>query len=191
MDLFDKSKVTKIYGVEPNRDHHNLLRQRIIKAGLSDVYQIVPVSVEDLNGKGLYGGEQKLGGWIQKGEVDSVVTVQTLCSVQQPKKLIKGLYSYLKPGGMWIVFEHVAMKRGGLLKYYQGKVLLAPHSKLMLTGAALIDIVWPHFMGGCSLTRDTEKSLRDGGHWSSVELEQPSDEPSYKILPNVRGWLIK
>jgi len=33
VSLFDKKKVDKIYGVEPNRDHHEGLRRRIKEAG--------------------------------------------------------------------------------------------------------------------------------------------------------------
>ena len=65
LQLFPKENVTRIYGVEPNRDHHELLRRRIKEAGLSDVYVIVPVGVEDL-------GEE----WVRAGEVDTVVTIQ-------------------------------------------------------------------------------------------------------------------
>lgn len=105
--------------MEPNRDHHELLRKRIIEAGLSDVYVIVPVGIEDLDGKGLYGGEQRQGGWVPKGEVDSIVTVLCLCSIPNPRATIKGLYSYLKEGGTWIVYEHI-ITRHRFVKYYQG-----------------------------------------------------------------------
>ena len=63
-NLYDKSKVTKIYGVEPNRDHHEGLRRNVEEAGLSDIYVIVPVGVQDL-------GEE----WVGRREVDCVVTV--------------------------------------------------------------------------------------------------------------------
>jgi len=62
--LYDKSKVSKIYGVEPNRDHHNGLRKKIKEAGLSDIYEIVSAGVEEL-------GEE----WVARKEVDCVVTV--------------------------------------------------------------------------------------------------------------------
>ena len=62
--LYDKEKVTRIYGVEPNADHHVKLRQRIIEAGLGDVYVICGVGVENLGEK-----------WVKKGDVDCVVTV--------------------------------------------------------------------------------------------------------------------
>jgi hypothetical protein len=65
LHLFPKGKVSRIYGVEPNKDHHELLRKRVKAAGLTDVYVIVPVGVEHL-------GEN----WVGLGEVDTVVTIQ-------------------------------------------------------------------------------------------------------------------
>lgn len=98
-----------------------MLRQRIKTAELDQIYVIVPAGAEDLDGKGLYGGEKKSGGWVSRGEVDTVVTVQCLCSVPAPEEMIRGLYGYLKDGGEWIVYEHVIVKRRGLLKLYQGE----------------------------------------------------------------------
>lgn len=57
------------------------------------------------------------------------------------------------------------------------------------TGA--IDFVWPYFLGGCSITRDSEKWLREAGDWSVVSLKQPQEEPSYMVLPHVTGVLQK
>ena len=69
MHMYDLTKVTKVYGVEPNKDHHEGLRKKIKEAGLSDIYEIVPVGVEEL-------GER----WVKRGSVDCVVTVSVLCS---------------------------------------------------------------------------------------------------------------
>ncbi len=113
LKLFDKTKVTKIYGVEPNRDHHAALRKRVHEAGLEGIYEIVPVGVEDLGSK-----------WVEQGEADAVVTIQCLCSVPEPRKMIGELYGYLKKGGIWVVYEHVvAFKHQGvLMKKYQGEL---------------------------------------------------------------------
>lgn len=56
---------------------------------------------------------------------------------------------------------------------------------------AAIDILWPHFLGGCSITRDTEKWLKESGTWTDVDLYQPHDEPSYHVLPHTMGVLTK
>ena len=116
--------MSKIYGVEPNRDHHESLRKKVKEAGLSDVYVIVPVGVEDLGEK-----------WVGREEADCVVTVscllfdvgevmltrqiQCLCSVPSPQAMILSLYSYIKPGGQWIVYEHVVTHSGGWVEKYQ------------------------------------------------------------------------
>jgi SAM-dependent methyltransferase len=111
LKVFDKSKVSRILGVEPNRDHHAALTRRIHEAGLDGIYEIVPVGVEDL-------GER----WVKRGEVDTVCTILCLCSVDEPKKMIDELYGYIKEGGEWIVFEHVKTfeHQGWGPKWYQG-----------------------------------------------------------------------
>ncbi len=65
--LFDPKKVTRVLGIEPNRDHHAQLRERVKEAGLEGIYEIVPVGVEDLGDR-----------WVGRGEVDTIVTVQSV-----------------------------------------------------------------------------------------------------------------
>jgi hypothetical protein len=54
-----------------------------------------------------------------------------------------------------------------------------------------IDFIWPHFLGGCSITRDTEKFMRGAGQWKDVDLKKPEDEPKWAVLPHVMGVLTK
>lgn len=117
--MFDKSKVTKIYGVEPNKDHHEKLRERVREAGLEGVYVIVPVGVEELREWKGEGGEKGIG----KESVDCVVTLQCLCSIPRPRDMMRELYGYLKEGGMWIVFEHVHVypHQGRMMEWYTGQ----------------------------------------------------------------------
>ncbi|KAH7350733.1 S-adenosyl-L-methionine-dependent methyltransferase [Rhexocercosporidium sp. MPI-PUGE-AT-0058] len=151
LKCFDKGKVTKVFGVEPNADQHRKLRERIREAGLEGVYEIVPVGVEEL-------GEM----WVGMGEVDTVVTIQCLCSVPEPKRMIGELYGYLNEGG-WF------------LKWWQ----------------ATIDLIWPQFLGGCSITRDSGKWLKEAGSWQKVDLKQPADEPFCHVIPHIMGVLTK
>lgn len=74
LKCFDKAKVRKVYGVEPNPDQHPLLRERISEAGLEGIYEIVPVGVEGLGEK-----------WVRRGEVDAVVTIQ-VCVFSFPRR---------------------------------------------------------------------------------------------------------
>ena len=91
-------KIKKIYGVEPNVLFHDQLRANAKTYGLEGIYEPVASYAQDL---------EKIG--IKKGSVDTIITVHVLCSVgPQADKVIRSLYEYLKPGGQWIVYEHVA-----------------------------------------------------------------------------------
>ena len=96
---YDVSKIDRIYGVEPNVDLHDALRSNVKKHGLSDVYTIVPCVIEDFAKLKEYGLEPET--------VDTVTSMQVLCSVPEPEALAKDLYRLLKPGGQMIVYEHV------------------------------------------------------------------------------------
>ncbi len=63
------------------------------------MYTIVPCGVEDLEKLREYG--------IAPETIDTVISVQVLCSVPKPAALVKDLYRLLKPGGQMFVFEHV------------------------------------------------------------------------------------
>ena len=99
---YDISKIDRIYGVEPNVNLHDALRSNIKKHGCSDVYTIVPCGLEDLDKLREYG--------IKTESIDTVVSVQVLCSVPRPAALVKDLYRLLKPGGEMVVYEHVKSK---------------------------------------------------------------------------------
>lgn len=99
---YDTSKITKIYGVEPNVDLHKSLRENIKTSGLIDVYEIIPCGVEDVV-------ELKKHG-IVLGNIDTILSVQVLCSVPDPNEMLRRLYALLRPGGQLIVYEHVKSK---------------------------------------------------------------------------------
>ena len=96
---YDLSRVSKIYGIEPNVDLHEALRASIKKAKLDDIYVILSQSAEDL--KSL----ERCG--VAPNGVDTILSVNVLCSVPDPTKTVRGLFQYLKPGGRMIVYEHV------------------------------------------------------------------------------------
>lgn len=110
--------INKIYGVEPNCDVHTELEQRVVAAGLSDKYEIIPRGIEDLAWS---------GGPIAPQSLDCIVSVLCLCSIPEPEKNIRQLFNYLKPNGTWFVYEHVRCeskmlrKSGTFMKWYQGE----------------------------------------------------------------------
>lgn len=105
--------ITKIYGVEPNPGMHRELRANAEKAGLGEIYEVVGCGAQELSTKG----------GMQEGSVDTIITVQCLCSIPTPEKIIKELYPMLKPGGRWLVFEHVRTKyQGSFVAFWQSEL---------------------------------------------------------------------
>lgn len=105
-----QGKIEKIVGVEPNARFHAALRAAAEREGLGGVYEPVGVRAEELESVG-----------VQRGSVDTVVTVHVLCSVGAGAEgVAEALYESLKPGGQWLVYEHVA-SRHGLVRKWQGE----------------------------------------------------------------------
>lgn len=102
LSRYDQSKVSKIYGIEPNADLHEALRLSIKKAELGNVYTIIPHGAEEV--------ERFDAFRIALNSVDTILCTQVLCSVPDPAKIVRHLYPYLKPGGKIIVYEHTQSK---------------------------------------------------------------------------------
>ncbi|KAL8823808.1 MAG: hypothetical protein Q9170_008314 [Blastenia crenularia] len=163
---YDPKKVTKIYGIEPCKGLHAQLRENIKKAGLSDVYTIVPCSIEDVKGLQNYGIDQEA--------FDTVLAVQVLCSVPNPKATVATLYRLLKSGGQMIVYEHVKS-----------------HDWISSTAQAIYMVVWPYMLANCHLDRDTAQTLREAGKWAKVDLQLPKKEEAWQVIPHISGRLVK
>ncbi|KAB5554397.1 hypothetical protein GE09DRAFT_1120795 [Coniochaeta sp. 2T2.1] len=146
---------------------HPQLQESIAKAGLEGTYEIVPVGIESLASSGR----------VEKESVDSIVTLLCLCSIPDPEYNIKELYSYLKPGGRWYVFEHVRClpQQGWAMSAYQ----------------AVVNVFWPRCLGGCQLRRDTERSLRAAGQWTNIDLVFTEGEQWCTVCPHILGTLTK
>ncbi|KAI0454366.1 S-adenosyl-L-methionine-dependent methyltransferase [Xylaria acuta] len=179
-----RTEITRVYGVEPNHAHHPALRRAVEDAGLKDVYEIVPVGIEDLSSsspssssgeEGKTKNEKKWDGNIEPESVDCIVSVLCLCSIPDPERHIRELYALLRPGGRWYVYEHVRCEYSWYIRLYQ----------------RVVNLVWPHFIGGCELCRPTEKSLREAGQWASIDIGHPAEEMWYHILPHILGVLTK
>ncbi|KAL9635453.1 MAG: hypothetical protein Q9164_003449 [Protoblastenia rupestris] len=99
---YNASKITKVYGVEPNIDLHESLRERVKASGLTDVYEIAPCGVEDVVELEKHG--------ITLGSIDTVLSIQVLCSVPDPDEMLRWLYALMKPGAQFILYEHVKSK---------------------------------------------------------------------------------
>ncbi|KAI9823955.1 MAG: hypothetical protein M1819_001107 [Sarea resinae] len=175
LHLYNAANVTKVYGVEPNIGHHATLREKVKKAGLEGTYEVIGAGAEDL---------KTLGLGIGKESVDTIVTLQVLCSVPEPATLIRELYDYLKPGGQWIMCEHVRTHQKGFVARYQANPCLNGLKEAL-------NIVWPRFFNGCSLLRNTDEMLKEVGEWDDVRMGLRMDSSKYSAVPGMVGVLTK
>lgn len=113
------ASIKKIYGVEPGLEAHGQLSKSIREAGLEDLYEILPVGVDALEGVKVKGDHYK-DQQLRKESVDCIVSFLCLCSIPEPEKNVAELYSYLKKGGRWYVFEHVRIQGNRPMQLYQG-----------------------------------------------------------------------
>lgn len=122
--------------------------------------------------------------------------MQCLCSIPTPEIIIKELYPLLKPGGQWLVFEHIKTKhQGDFVGYWQSKL---PHSDFRTihgpmadVGLGGINIIWPHLFNGCNITRPTDEWLLRAGDWDEVKLRPAAGEGKYDTVPHIIGTLTK
>jgi hypothetical protein len=61
--------------------------------------------------------------------------------VPAPERLVRELYGYLKPGGVWIVYEHVKTKETGWIEWYQGMFLVSLFSPSVSLSLSLLSPV--------------------------------------------------
>jgi SAM-dependent methyltransferase len=190
LDRFDKSKIDHVYGVELNPEFIKPLLSEVDAVGLEGKYTVIAGSVEDEALLAEYG--------LKAGTLDSVVCIGTLCSVSNPDQTMRWIYKLLKPGGVFIFWEHrrshdvvtrlvQGMYTLGYTKYLMGKVIG------VLTFSAFWNPLWRYVMGGCDLTRSLGDVIRDAGDWavndSNIDAQNSSAESS--IMPRVEGRLIK
>lgn len=94
---FDMSRISQIYGIEPNPFYKDDINAKLNKHGVNR-YQLIVANVEDsdiLRAEG-----------ITEGSLDTVLCIQVLCAVQDPKAVMKEVWKLLKPGGKFIFWEH-------------------------------------------------------------------------------------
>ena len=183
---YDKSKITKVYGVEPCLHLHDALRKQVKESGLTDIYEILPCGIQDVMGLKRHG--------ITLGSIDTVLSVQVLCSVPDPDEMMRRLYALMKPGGKLIVYEHVK-STDSVSMMVQSELFVSWLSQfratLNLSPLDFYNVVWPFFVGDCHLDRNTLQSIMQAGKWGKNELTVPTAEDAWTPLPRIHGELRK
>jgi ubiquinone/menaquinone biosynthesis C-methylase UbiE len=78
--------------------------------------------------------------------IDVAVVSLVMCSVRDPAQVLAELRRVLRPGGELRFFEHVRATSTGFARFQRAT-----------------DVIWPHLLGGCHTSRDTEAAILDAG----------------------------
>lgn len=183
LPFFTPERVRTYTAIEPAGGLHEVLRLSASSAGLDNKLRTLECGAEAgsllpaLEKSGVSTLSTKAESYAGQC-FDTIVSIRSLCSIPDPAKSIEMHYALLRPGGRYIICEHVINPwpehRGSCL----GKFM-----QLFYTALG-----WPYFVGGCKLTQDTIGMLEKAGKWESVELQRDTD---WAALPWVTGVFVK
>ncbi|KAI9320335.1 hypothetical protein DFJ73DRAFT_769388 [Zopfochytrium polystomum] len=111
---------------------------------------------------------------ITASSIDTIVLVQVLCSIPNPRSHLEYLQSLLKPGGQILLYEHVGSK-----------------DSVARTVQRIWNPVWTRCAGGCEIVRDSAEWLEELGGWEKVEVQYPVAENSASLYPHVVARFVK
>ncbi|GJN69506.1 hypothetical protein PLICBS_003555 [Purpureocillium lilacinum] len=161
---FDKAKVTRVVGVESNAHFAPDILLQVKEQWLEDVYELLTCSVDDSNALERHG--------IVAGSLDTVLSIQVLCSVPHPEATLKELYRLLKPGGKLIFWEHHRSS-----------------DWVTVVMQYLWNPIWSQFIG-CHMTRDIPAAIATAGEWENLDSID-GDKRTWALMPRAWGVLIK
>ncbi|MGP1678402.1 MAG: class I SAM-dependent methyltransferase [Burkholderiales bacterium] len=115
---YDRSKVTKIVGLDPALHLHRLALKRIARTGLE--VELVGLSAENIT--------------FGDASFDSVLVTYTLCTIPDPLAALKQMRRVLMPGGRLIFCEHGRAPDAGVSRWQDR---LTPYWKKVAGGCHL------------------------------------------------------
>lgn len=128
--FYDPARVTAFAGIDPSAKLLDYARDTAAKRGLQadireGVGEAIPFADESF---------------------DTVVCTYTLCSVEDPNRVLRELQRVLRRGGQMLFLEHGLSPDAGVAKWQRR-----------------IEPVWRPLMGGCHLTREATQPVRAAG----------------------------
>jgi len=171
----DHSKVTKYVALEPNIGMHEKLRMLASQAGYSEsdgTLVILSCGAQDTSA---------ILSSLHDTQVDTVISVLTLCSVPDPRDTITNLIlDVLKPGGKLLFYEHVLSPLKDVAWWQH---FWAP--------------LWAFWLDGCRLDRPTHVYIEEvGGRsgenvWKERHVWGKEGEPDECLFWHRAGQYIK
>jgi ubiquinone/menaquinone biosynthesis C-methylase UbiE len=131
LPFYDATRVAKVTGIDPSAP---LLARAAVRAADAKV----PVELVCGSAEQLPFGERAF---------DSVVVTYTLCSVEDPARVLAEVRRVLRPGGELVFVEHGLARDPGTQKWQHR-----------------VTPIWRRLGGGCRLDRDMAALLRDAGY---------------------------
>jgi len=161
---YDQSSVDFIYAVEPNPQYADAVAAKLKKLDLQDKYRFLACGVED--------SDILIREGITEGSLDTVLSIQVLCSVGDVKSVMRQVWKLLKPGGSFVFWEHVSSK-----------------DTVMVMAQACLNPAWSAFVG-CNMNRDIKADILAAGEWENPgDIEVAGDWDT--CLPRISGVLKK
>lgn len=121
LPFYRSERVTELIALDPAQQMHGRARKRADAAGLK--VRLLGLSAERIP--------------LDDGEIDTVVTTFTLCSIPDPAPAVAEMRRVLKPGGELIFCEHRLAPTDGVQRWQRR-----------------LNPVWGKIGGGCQLDRD-------------------------------------
>ena len=90
LPFYDRSKVRKVWGLEPSAEMRKLARRNAQVADL-------PLEMIDLPGERIP---------LDSASIDTVLVTYTLCTIPEAEKALEGMRRVLRPGGKLLFCEH-------------------------------------------------------------------------------------
>lgn len=145
--FYDKTRVTKVVGVDPALRMHHLADKRIAQAGLN--VELIGLSAEKLP--------------VADASFDTVVCTYTLCTIPDPAAALAEMRRVLKPEGKLLFSEH---GRAPDAKVARWQTRLQPYwSKL--AGGCMLDRDIPLLLKDAGFNADTQSRYLPGPRFVS------------------------
>jgi len=153
-----------VYAVDPNPHYGDNIAAKLKKLDFQDKYKLLACGVED--------SEILRREGITEGSMDTVLSIQVLCSVGDVKSVMREVWKLLRPGGSFVFWEHVRNK-----------------DTATAMAQACLNPAWSALVG-CCMNRDIKADILAAGEWENPGDIEVADDP-YTCLPRIWGVLKK